>query len=236
MTHDEARLLIGAAPGEVGTTLAEHLAQCPECSLFQQQMQQMDHDLTRLFAAPLAPRATVRVLPLPIAPRAKPGAVSQRGAGLMALAASLVLSVGVGILFWTLRPQASLAAGVVGHVVNESSSWAEVAPVSAAETGEVLRGAGVTLDPADATVTYARLCLFNGHWVPHLIVRTATGPVTVILLRQERVAAPQSFRQNGYSGVLVPTPAGGTLAVIAQGDPNMDDVTRALGPHLHWTP
>lgn len=154
----------------------------------------------------------------------------------MALAASLVLSVGIGILFWTLRPQASLAAGVVGHVVNESSSWAEVAPVDAAETGEVLRGAGVTLDPADTTVTYARLCLFNGHWVPHLIVRTATGPVTVMVLRQERVTAVQSFRQNGYSGVLVPTPAGGTLAVIAQGDPNMDDVTRALGPHLHWTP
>jgi hypothetical protein len=176
------------------------------------------------------------VLPLPVAPRVKPGTVSQRGAGLMALAASLVLSVGIGILFWTLRPQPSLAAGVVGHVVNEASSWTEVAPVSAAETGEVLKGAGVDLDPADTTVTYARLCLFNGHWVPHLIVRTATGPVTVMVLRQERVKAPQAFRQNGYSGVLVPTPAGGTLAVIAQGDPNMDDVTRALGPHLHWIP
>lgn len=236
MTHDEARLLIGAAPGEVGAVLSEHLAQCPQCALFQQQMRQMDQDLARVFAAPLAARTNVRVLPLPVTARPGPRPASQGGLRLMALAASLVLSVGLGVLFWTLRPQASLAAGVVDHVANESASWSEVAPVTAAETNEVLSGAGVSLDPADTTVTYARTCLFNGHWVPHLIVRTASGPVTVMVLRQEHLTGRQSFRQSGYSGVLVPTPAGGTLAVIAQGEPNMDDLTRALGPHLHWTP
>jgi hypothetical protein len=235
MTHDEARLLIGAAPGELSAPLAEHLAQCPECGLFQQQMQRLDQDLARLFSAPLPPRADVRVLALPVVPRAKPKATSGLR-GLMALAASLVLSVGLGLLFWTLRPQPSLAAGVLDHVGQESGSWSEVAPMTAAATGQVLAGAGVSLDPADTTVTYARICLFKGHWVPHLVVLTATGPVTIMVLRQEHVSARQSFRQNGYSGVLVPGPAGGTLAVIAQGDPNMDDVLRALRPHLHWTP
>src|ERR1700760_904614 len=102
MTHDEARLLIGAAPAEVGTALAGHLAQCPECALFQQQMRQMDQDLTRLFATPLAPRVNLRVLPLPVKPLPKPPA--QSAPRLLALAASVVISVGVGILFWTLRP------------------------------------------------------------------------------------------------------------------------------------
>jgi hypothetical protein len=235
MTHDEARLLIGATPGEVSAPLAEHLAQCPDCGLFQQQMQRMNQDLARLFSAPLPPRADIRVLALPVVPRAKPKSGSGFP-GLMALAASLVLSVGLGMLFWTLRPQPSLAAGVLDHVGHESGSWSEVAPMTAAATDKVLAGAGVSLDPADTTVTYARICLFNGHWVPHLVVLTATGPVTIMVLRQEHVSARQSFRQNGYSGVLVPDPAGGTLAVIAQGDSNMDDVVRALGPHLHWTP
>jgi hypothetical protein len=148
----------------------------------------------------------------------------------------MVVSIGLGVMFWTLRPQPSLAAGVLDHVAQESGSWSEVAPMTAAATDKVLSGAGVTLDPADTTVTYARICLFNGHWVPHLVVRTARGPVTLMVLRQEHVPGRQSFRQNGYSGVLVPDPAGGTLAVIAQGDPNMDDVLRALGPHLHWIP
>jgi hypothetical protein len=235
MTHEEARLLIGAAPGEVGSLLTEHLAQCPECALFQQQMLRMNQDLARLFSAPLPPRADIRVLALPVLARVQPKPASDFPS-LLALAASVVLSVGLGVLFWTLRPQPSLAAGVLGHVAQESYSWSEVAPMTAAATDRVLAGAGVALDPADTTVTYARICLFNGHWVPHLVVRTATGPVTFMVLRQEHVAARQAFRQNGYSGVLVPEPAGGTLAVIAQGEPNMDDVLRALGPHLHWTP
>jgi hypothetical protein len=234
MTHDEARLLIGGAPGEIGESLAAHLAQCPACTLFQQQMQRMDQDLMRLLSAPLPPRADTRVLPLS-AGRRVPPVRRPTAAGLLALAASLVLCVGVGALFWALRPQPSLAAGVIGHIEHESDSWSQVTPMTAAATAEVLAGAGVSLDPGDTTVTYARICLFHGHWVPHLVVRTSSGPVTVMVLRQERLATPQSFRQNGYSGTLVPTPAGGTLAVVAQGTADMAAVNRTLDPHLHWT-
>jgi Protein of unknown function (DUF3379) len=236
MTHDEARLLIGAAPGEADPALDEHLAHCPECTLFQQQMRRMDRDLALLLKAPLPPRTDTRVVALPVIARAKSKPASVAFPSLMALAASVVLSVGLGILFWTLRPQPSLAAGVVGHIALESQSWSQVAPMTGAATDAVLAGAGVTLDAADTTVSYARTCLFNGHWVPHLVVRTASGPVTVMVLRQEHIATREAFRQNGYSGILVPVPAGGTLAVVAQGDPNMDDVARALAPHLHWTP
>jgi hypothetical protein len=231
MTHNEARLLIGAAPGEVSALLAEHLARCPQCTLFQQEMRRMDRDLARLLAAPLPPLADTRVL-APAMPRAK--AVGPAFPGLLALAASLVLCVGLGVLLWTLRPQPSLAAGVLDHVALESTSWSNVAPMTAAATDAVLAGAEVSLDPADTVVTYARICLFNGHWVPHLVVRTASGPVTVMVLRQEHIAARQSFRQSGYSGILVPTPSGGTLAVIVRGDPDLDDVARALSPHLRW--
>ncbi|HTB69262.1 MAG TPA: DUF3379 family protein [Steroidobacteraceae bacterium] len=235
MTHDEARLLIGAAPGAVSAPLAEHLAHCAPCTLFQQQMQRMDQDLSRLFTAPLGPRAETGIRALPLMPATRPRPVAPRASGLLALAASLVLSIGVGIVFWTLRPQPSLAAGVLDHVGHESASWSEVAPMTAAATSQVLAGADVRLDPTDTTVTYARICLFNGHWVPHLIIRTAAGPITVMVLNREHIGARQSFRQNGYSGILVPAPGGGTLAVIAQGDADLDAVSRALGPHLHWT-
>ena len=235
MTHEEARLLIGAAPGVVSAPLAAHLAHCSQCTLFQQQMQRMDQDLSRLFAAPVRPRSDTRIRTLPIVPRAPATPVAHGSSGLMALAASIVLSIGLGIVFWTLRPQPSLAAGVLDHVAHESASWSEVTPMTAAATTRVLAGAGVSLDPSDTSVTYARSCLFDGHWVPHLVVRTAAGPVTVMVLNQEHIAGRQSFRQNGYSGILVPAPGGGTLAVIALGDPDLDAISRALGPHLHWT-
>jgi Protein of unknown function (DUF3379) len=234
MTHDEARLLIGAAPAEIGEPLAAHLAQCPACTLFQQQMRRMDRDLARLFSVSLPPRADTRVLPLPLGRPAGTTRTAQMP-GLMALAASVILCVGMGALFWALRPQPSLAAGVIRHIQWESGSWSAVAPMTAAATAQILADAGASLDPADTTVTYARSCLFDGHWVPHLVVRTQGRPITVMVLRQEHVAARQSFRQNGYSGMLLPIPTGGTLAVVAQGDTDLEALTRTLDPHLHWT-
>ena len=115
MTHDEARLLIGAAPAELGEPLAAHLAHCPACTLFQQQMRRMDQDLVRLLSAPLPPRAATRVLPLPVGRRGGP-AVKRDGPRLLALAASFVLCVGLGAMFWALRPQRSLASGVIRHI------------------------------------------------------------------------------------------------------------------------
>jgi hypothetical protein len=227
MTHDEARLLIGAAPGESSESLAAHLARCPHCARFQQQMRRMERDLARVLATPPPP--------LP-AGRRTGEAPRRRGPTLLALAASLTLGAVLGALFWALRPPPSLAAGIIRHLQWESGSWSAVAPMTAAATAQVLDGAGVSLDQADMTVTFARVCLFDGHWVPHLVVRTATGPVTVMVLRREHVAGRQSFRRNGYSGTLLPMPGGGTLAVVAPGAANMDAVERSLDPHLHWTP
>ena len=33
-------------------------------------------------------------------------------------------------MFWALRPQPSLAAGVIGHIEHESGSWSAVAPMN----------------------------------------------------------------------------------------------------------
>src|ERR1700723_3291181 len=104
MTHDEARLLIGAAPRVVSAPLAAHLAHCSQCTLFQQQMQRMDQDLSRVFAAAMGPRSNTRVRPLPIRPRIPARPVAHGYSGVMALPASLILSIGMGIVFWTLRP------------------------------------------------------------------------------------------------------------------------------------
>ncbi len=53
--------------------------------------------------------------------------------------------------------------------------------------------------------------------MPHLVVQTARGPVTVLVLRNEHVKGKQNFRESGYSGVLVPV-GPGTLAVMAADD------------------
>ncbi len=47
MTHDEARELIGAVPGETSPELLEHLKTCPECQAYRDEMLAFDAKLRR---------------------------------------------------------------------------------------------------------------------------------------------------------------------------------------------
>ena len=73
------------------------------------------------------------------------------------------------------------------------------------------------LNPDAGTVSYARSCRFRGRMVPHLVVQTEMGPVTVMVLVHESVAKPVPFDEQGYRGVIVPVPGHGSLAVLARG-------------------
>jgi len=68
--------------------------------------------------------------------------------------------------------------------------------VPPSEVAYVLGRAGVQLSPDVPEVTYAMSCWFRGWHVPHLVVRTANGPMAVMLLRHERVAARQVFDEG----------------------------------------
>jgi hypothetical protein len=80
--------------------------------------------------------------------------------------------------------------------------------------GYVLGRAGVALDPAAAQVSYAQSCLFRGWYVPHLVVQTPAGPMTVMVLTHERALVPVQVDEGGYRGVIVPAPRG-AFAVLA---------------------
>jgi hypothetical protein len=62
-------------------------------------------------------------------------------------------------------------------------------------------------------VVYAMPCEFRGHVVPHLVVQTPNGPMTVMLLAHERVSKRTEFSEGGFHGVLLPA-GNGSVAVL----------------------
>jgi Protein of unknown function (DUF3379) len=84
-------------------------------------------------------------------------------------------------------------------------------------------------------VMYAHSCYFRGHFVPHLVVSTAQGPITVIVLPDEKVKQRTNFHEDGMSGVISPAPHG-SIAVLAQGDANVDAVAQQLQQSVRWLP
>jgi hypothetical protein len=150
-----------------------------------------------------------------------------------AIAAGLLVALAAGAFVWVVQPAAALAAEVVAHAEGEPASWSSVARVPDSEVDAILRRAGVTLDAAARDVVYARTCEFRGRQIPHLVVRTTGSPVTVLVLAGERVPFRHRFNEEGYTGVLVPAGAG-SIAVLAQGDTQVDEAARIVTDALHW--
>ena len=86
--------------------------------------------------------------------------------------------------------------------------------LSPAALADVLQTAGVQFDTS-MPVVYASACPFHGRRVPHLVVQTTNGPMTVMLLAHEKVASRQEFSEGGYHGVLLPA-GEGSVAVLMQ--------------------
>lgn len=220
MTCDDARLLIGADPGGTTTALEEHLRGCTGCAGLRQEMRALDGDIRRALERP----------PDLVRSRTAPPAWRQ-----WALAASVALAAFLALTVWLLRPSDTLAREVVAHVESEPESWLATEHVTADGIDQALRGAGVTLGITSDRITYAQSCWFRGHYVPHLVVQTTGGQATVLILRHERVPARRAFNEAGMTGVIVPAERG-SIAVLARGSGNMDEVARAMQREVRSLP
>ena len=236
MNHNEARLLIGAEPhAPPSPELSEHLAGCADCSRFQREMVTLDANIRRaLEGAPVGGAAspTASVTPITSARPAQKEKPTNVWSG-WALAASVaVVSV---LVIWALRPSDTLAHDLVAHVEYESDSWTSKQAAPTASVTDTLAKAGIALDMSSDKVMYARTCLFRGHRVPHLVVSTSRGPVTVLVLRDEKVAHRTNFHEDGMTGVITPAPHG-SIAVLALGTANVDAVAEQVQQSVRWLP
>jgi len=203
----EARERLLAEPAARPAELAAHLAACPECAALATRLGEFDAKLKRALAVPVPPP---RALPLvtPVRARRMPAWFALAAGGLVvAVALGLVLSV---------YPRMALASAVVRHVEGEPGSWATTQTVADAELEQVLRRSGASLAGGAPRVTYAVNCRFRGHVVPHLIVQTAAGPMTVMLLPEEHVSRAMPIDEDGFRGLIVPA-GRGALAVLERG-------------------
>jgi hypothetical protein len=233
----EARLHIGAEPNAVSPELAEHLERCPECRQFQREMIALEANIRRALDQPplgQSPAAQSSVVPLSAHVRSRPTRRFAAWSG-WALAASILVMTVTTLAVWTVYPTQTLAHDVVMHVEGEPKSWTSSEQTSPATLNDILRPAGVELDTASGDVMYARSCLFRGHKVPHLVVKTSRGPVTVLVLRYEHVKAREHFHEDGMSGVIAPAPHG-SIAVLAQGNADINDVAEQIQRSVHWLP
>src|SRR5271169_4624882 len=214
MDHARYRMMIGADPRSSNAELREHRESCPECSLHTEQLLRFESRLERALQVNIPARADV--LPFARKPSSRKAATRKAASfRWMAIAASVLLGVLVAGGIWLALPGASLAADVVAHMAGEPQAWKRTdAAVPDTALNDVLRDSKLRFSAEARMVSYANICTFRGHRVPHLVVQTPSGPVTVMVLVHESVSRPTQFDEQGYRGTILPVPGHGSLAVL----------------------
>ena len=211
-----ARLHIGADPQRLPPEVQAHVAGCADCGRFRDETLALDG---RLHAA----------LELPLARFRKPAVVAPRR---LALAASVVLALLLVGGVWLLRPEPALAGELIEHVTHEAGSWDQQQWLPASAVAEVLHQAGVQFNTS-LPVVYAMACPFHGRRIPHLVVQTANGPLTVMLLADEKVATRTEFSEHGLHGVLLPA-GSGSVAVLSRGGAVPEGMAGEIVSGVRW--
>jgi hypothetical protein len=231
-----------AEPSNDDAEVRLHLATCPECTRYSLQLRRFEDRLERALRVDVNPRLMEQRVVTPLrAPRSRGArAWDPPHRRWLAAAASVLLGTAVAVSLWLAAPGRSLAADVVKHMAEEPYAWARTdAPVPQPRLDKVLTDSHVRLKASAGLVSYASSCSFRGHTVPHLVVQTDAGPVTVMVLTHEELGRAMRFNEQGYRGVIVPVHGHGSLAVLERG-PETDIKTvegvaaRVLGA-LDWT-
>jgi hypothetical protein len=225
----EFRRLAGADPQHPGAAVLEHAAGCSRCAGYLRQTLVLDRHILAALSVPVPPlvagRATGAAAPVPGLDRRR----------WYALAASIVAGVLVGTLLWVGGPRNSLAQDVLAHMEHEPEAFVvTTTPADDTVLGRVLERGGIRLRPEVGTVSYANSCRFRGRKVPHLVVQTDGGPVTVMVLRNEQVDAPVRFAEHEFSGTIVPA-GPGSIAVIGGADADLAQITDRVVAAVDWT-
>jgi len=220
------RRRVGAEPFAAGEDIAAHRRECAACARHQDELQSMDALIKRALAVDLArigEAKSVERLPGPAPARRR----------LLAIAASLVVGLAVGFALLVSAPRTSVAREVIDHILHEPGAMDAATPISPGELAGVLDPDGTRLRPEAGDVTFAARCVFDGRVVPHLVVRTSDGPVTVLMLRHRSLDERVCFYALGFWGVVLRAPRG-SIAIVGHGIANPEGVAQKVFEAVDW--
>ena len=227
----EFRRRVGSEPFVSDAGIEAHRSDCAACARHRDELRSMDGLIKRALAVELPlPAISANALTATAAVSAAPLASRRR---MFAIAASLVVGVAVGLVLLVSAPRASIAREVFDHVMHEHGAMDVATPLSPAELADVLGQDGMRIRPEVGDVTYAARCPFDGHVVPHLVVRMPEGPVTVLMLWHREIGKPMRIEEQGYEGVVLPAPKG-SIAIVGKEVTDLDGVAKKVFDAVDW--
>ena len=134
----------------------------------------------------------------------------------LALAASLLLALGLGTFGWNRSAQADpLPAMSVAHMRGEAFALASTQPVSAGKLRRDFAARGVELHAIPQGAVFVRDCDVGSYRTVHLVFRINDKPVTALYFVGRDITRSRDFHHAGWQGRELPLDHGTLLLLGA---------------------
>ncbi len=231
------RRALTTEPESLDAESASHLAQCAGCTDFARRSRHFEHTLRAAVAVAPPPGLAQRILA-----RQQVVVARSRRAPRLALAAGVLLAVGIGAGVWldrviprTAPPAMASAFGteLLAHVTAEGYATRPQTVRSTAHVRLVLERVGAILKRPLDNVTFVNLCPFDDDVAAHLVVRTDRGPVSVLLAPGARVHGTMHLHTDAGEGLLIERD-GGAMGLVGPDRATLEREAERIGGAIAW--
>jgi len=240
MNCEQYRQAVAAEPAFDGG--ADHVSVCAECQVFRDEMRALDAGIAKALQLEL-PALTLPELPtIDVQDNdAQDKVVSLASRRSLpkprwiALAASVMLAAVIGIRMIAGVDNISLADEVLAHLDHDPAALVvSTTPVSDERLIKVVPESMAHMDHSAGLITYAHSCVINGKTVPHLVIQGELGPITILLMPEEKIAAAQTLDGDNVHGVLLPV-GNGSIAIIGARDEPLERIEKSVLSSVAWS-
>jgi hypothetical protein len=153
-----------------------------------------------------------------------------------AVAATVLLAAVVGIQMTNSGVNyGSLEDQVLAHMDGELGSLQVTStPVSDSRLALVVPDNVATMNHDAGLITYARSCSINGNSVPHLVIQGEHGPITILLMPNEKVSETKTIDGVNIQGVILQV-GDGSIAIIGNREEQLDTVKKNVLDSVMWS-
>jgi hypothetical protein len=119
------------------------------------------------------------------------------------------------------------------HIAKERHHLQSQGQISDASVAQLFARFGAVMRTSMGEVVFAEACWIRYQHGMHLILREASGPVTLMFMPGEDIAQEQDLVWEQSRGLIVPTDYG-SLAIIASSPETADQIRRRVDGALMW--
>ena len=213
-----------------------HVSHCESCQAFRDEFRSLDRRIAAALSVPvpelkmpeLAEVDASDVTTLPVRRKTTPV--------WLAVAATVAIAAVLGFrMLGSELTYPSLADEIVAHLDHEPYALRVTdKAVSERRLARVVPADVATMDTGIGLVTYAQSCVINGRKVPHLVIQGERGPVTILLMPEQKVDGVQPIDGQSINGVILPV-GDGSIAIIGETGEDLERIQNNVNSSVTWS-